>query len=252
MTPGVQVTARLSRSTHLFAPQLPSFAPSSNRRTQLSARSAADSVSPDVVVAELPCSVAWVLAPSSALDPTHRVHRGAARHDHPVAAAQRALGAADGCVRDGSQPSTSRRARCALRVLHYVSPRLRCDTILRGERPAPEGHFQSVGVGDKHACALDLAGKAHCWAVVEGFNATTRRLELLPSPETRFLELAVGGQHACGIKRDSHEIECWGDNRARELDAPQGRFQHVSAWRHHSCAARADGEVECWGTRPTF
>ena len=122
---------------------------------------------------------------------------------------------------------------------------LRCDLPWIDERPAPAGRFQQVGVGDEHACALDLEGAAVCWAIPAHFIPEPAPLRMLTSPTTRFVELAVGAKHSCGLTQHQR-IECWGENDNGELNTPARKFQHVAARGYRTCALQVNGRVVCW------
>ena len=44
-------------------------------------------------------------------------------------------------------------------------------------------------------------------------------------------------------------LACWGWNRYGQTEAPSGGFSQVSAGWGYSCALRANGGVDCWGSR---
>ena len=62
----------------------------------------------------------------------------------------------------------------------------------------------------------------------------------------RAVTISVGGGHACALL-DSGTVECWGDNRYGQTDAPSGRFSAVSAGWSHTCGLRETSEIESWG-----
>jgi hypothetical protein len=68
----------------------------------------------------------------------------------------------------------------------------------------------------------------------------------LDAPEGSFTQLSAGGYHSCAVE-DSGELQCWGYNRHGQRDAPEGSFTQVSAGGGHSCAVEDSGDIQCWG-----
>ena len=92
-----------------------------------------------------------------------------------------------------------------------------------------------------------------------------------PPPDASFASISVGRWHACGVRTDN-VIECWGDNYvyeeycssgshgmpicglvrrgdyAGQATHPHGVFRAVSAGGAYTCAIRAAGTAECWGS----
>ena len=47
--------------------------------------------------------------------------------------------------------------------------------------------------------------------------------------------------------RTNHLIRCWGNNKFGQLNAPDVRFNAVSAGRFHTCGVRTNRAITCWG-----
>ena len=140
----------------------------------------------------------------------------------------------------------------------------------------PEGAFKSVSLGWAHACAIKMDDTVVCWGSVD---LSARGI---PS-HGPFRSLGGGSVHShCGIRPDD-TLDCWGGSHALpgafqsvsvngtghgdyycgvradgavacaghgpngETTPPEGKFQSVSAGRHHVCGVRVDGAVACWG-----
>ena len=67
----------------------------------------------------------------------------------------------------------------------------------------PSGAFTQVGAGEYASCALDDAGKVHCWGYADPLGS------MLDVPAGTFVWLTVGGDHACA-QRSTGKIVCWG------------------------------------------
>jgi alpha-tubulin suppressor-like RCC1 family protein len=138
---------------------------------------------------------------------------------------------------------------------------------------APSQRWQSVAVGEMHACALSEAGRAYCWGL-DGFGELgggtrawiTRTLAPLPVVGVHlFRSLTAGGSVTCGLKDDG-SAWCWGflgltgsgieeDLRTRnhhvrakpervDLGAP---ISWISSSFLHTCLLDAEGRAYCWG-----
>lgn len=105
-----------------------------------------------------------------------------------------------------------------------------------------------IVAGDLFTCALDRAGKIHCWGYVFTGCAPilTEPCELLAIPEGQFVEISAAGiwPNLCGL-RPNGEVECIGDSGTK-TGVPSGAFRQVSAGYAHACAIRPDDTVECW------
>ena len=68
------------------------------------------------------------------------------------------------------------------------------------------------------------------------------------APPTVFQAITAGEDHTCGARPDG-TLECWGGGSQIgnvRLTAPQGRFTSVSAGFRHTCALNARGHAACW------
>ena len=63
------------------------------------------------------------------------------------------------------------------------------------------GVFDSVDVGNGHACGVRPVGKVECW----GRHAGTA----LEAPDAEFLSVSAGSGRTCGITHD-RQVVCWG------------------------------------------
>ena len=73
----------------------------------------------------------------------------------------------------------------------------------------PAESFESIAVGDSHACGIRANGTVACWG--------------------------AGTTDECG------------GSICRQARPPPGVFEQVTAGVFHTCAMRADRTVECWG-----
>ena len=68
----------------------------------------------------------------------------------------------------------------------------------------------------------------------------------LNAPDGEFVSVSVGGYFACAITSAS-TLRCWGSGNAGQLIAPEGTYQKVSVGASHACALSTEGVVRCWG-----
>ncbi|MFP4597581.1 MAG: hypothetical protein ACLFVJ_04970 [Persicimonas sp.] len=125
--------------------------------------------------------------------------------------------------------------------------------------------FWEVRAGSHHTCALTRVGRAYCWGdnSYGQLGPEAGRYADEPvrvSEELRFIDIATGANHTCGLTYDS-EVYCWGGNdygqlgdgtdEERNQPAPiesnTQDFVDVTTGGFHTCAAKATGEVLCWG-----
>jgi alpha-tubulin suppressor-like RCC1 family protein len=148
-------------------------------------------------------------------------------------------------------------------------------TGANGVRPvqlAPMGilsgiRWRSVGVGNGHACALNVNGAVYCWGrgqsgqLGDGLGLSSAQPVRIQGVlgDTVFRLLAVGGDHACAVLVSSDQLYCWGRNDFGQLGTgtrtaaliptlvPNARFLgDVWAGRYNTCAAGELG-LACWG-----
>lgn len=111
-----------------------------------------------------------------------------------------------------------------------------------------------IAAGDDVTCVVDKAKAMTCW----GLGKPPEKLA------TGVAEVAAGtGDHLC-LRKDSGQVECWGDNNYGQLGAGkiadpyssktptpvQGVSNAVALGLgyQHSCAAEESGQVKCWGS----
>jgi len=142
-----------------------------------------------------------------------------------------------------------------VRLIHSTTPIPVADSTLQ---------FMAISAGDRHTCALTVAGAAYCWGRgAEGQlgNGSGGRQETpaLVSGGVAFVAISAGGSHTCAVA-SSGSMYCWGANAEGQLGtgatgSPQfspvvvigaGGFSAVAAGRNHSCGI-AGGQVRCWG-----
>ncbi len=112
---------------------------------------------------------------------------------------------------------------------------------------APEGVFTHVSAAYAHSCALDVDGGVHCW----GRGAWLRDL---PTDVDDAVDLISGGTFAC-ILNEEHKIWCWGDifrwswgDDTPTREEPAGPYVAADADHARMCAARMDGDFDCFGS----
>lgn len=143
----------------------------------------------------------------------------------------------------------------------------------------------SMGLGERHSCAILDTGKLVCW----GFNGDgelgidnpnsvgavpgqmgDKLVPVILGTGRTAVEATAGGYHTCALMDDSN-VKCWaynGDgeggtgNPNRQLGLNAGEMEnavvpldfggnhkavHIAAGQFHSCALLDDGSVKCWG-----
>jgi alpha-tubulin suppressor-like RCC1 family protein len=127
--------------------------------------------------------------------------------------------------------------------------------------------FDSLTVGELHACGLTASGEGYCWGLNAdgqlGNGAITAVNEGESAPVAiggglRFVSLSAGERHTCGVTAGGDGY-CWGDNSAGQVgggsfteltprqvrDAPP--FVAIAAGGLHTCALAESGAAWCWG-----
>ncbi len=135
----------------------------------------------------------------------------------------------------------------------------------------PRGsNTRTLAAGTATTCTAMGDATVSCW----GSNTTgqlgdgTLVDKSTPTPVTGLSQvqaLAVGRQHGCAVKTDG-TVACWGDNSGGQLGnggAPSpwpptaiavpglGQVVTAAAGAFHTCVAKADGSVACWGSNNT-
>lgn len=150
------------------------------------------------------------------------------------------------------------------------------------ETPASAGNARigtralQVGAGDRHSCAITVAGAVRCWGSGDlgqlGY-ADTDDIGDNERPATAgdlrlgalATSLASGGVHNCVITT-STSVRCWGDNGAAQLLHPNfrriGNDEHpevagdvpisasiseIATGQRHTCVVAPDAGLGCWG-----
>jgi alpha-tubulin suppressor-like RCC1 family protein len=123
-------------------------------------------------------------------------------------------------------------------------------------------HFDTLAVGDEHACGL-AAGVAYCWGhdLYGALGAGVPGASSVPVPVAgghTFAAIAAGLTHTCGIATDG-AAWCWGfppsvgsavsDSFVLTPLRVAGNhvFASVSAGGNATCALETDGRAWCWG-----
>jgi alpha-tubulin suppressor-like RCC1 family protein len=124
--------------------------------------------------------------------------------------------------------------------------------------------FAQLSVGERHACAVTVAGELRCWGENIQFQTGVEATTYVFTPTlvlagVRVLQVSAGSTHSCAVRADG-VVLCWGEGRLGALGrgdtissviprpiADNQRFVQVSAGRWRSCGVTANGEVWCWG-----
>jgi alpha-tubulin suppressor-like RCC1 family protein len=127
--------------------------------------------------------------------------------------------------------------------------------------------FDSLTVGEAHACGLTRAGDAYCWGanaagqLGNGAQSAPESGEATPvkvSGGIQFKAISAGESHTCGLDIGGLAY-CWGDNSSGKLGNNGGGnltpaavrngllFAAIGAGGLHTCALTAAGAAYCWG-----
>lgn len=130
--------------------------------------------------------------------------------------------------------------------------------------------WQSVSGGERHTCALSLAGAAYCWGgnsfgELGTGGAAGRLAPTLVSGTATYTRISAGAHHTCAVSSD-RSLRCWGRNDVGQLgtgdtspsvvpmlvsSASGTEFAGVSTGGFSSCALTSAGTVMCWGRNDT-
>lgn len=136
--------------------------------------------------------------------------------------------------------------------------------------------WTGVSVGDGYTCGIRATGSIWCWGPssygqlgngTEVNDSSTD--ELSPSQigsATTWTSIRAGGSHTCATDT-AHQIWCWGSNVSGQIgdnsqtgDAADNNrtapvlvgtdtdWSSVASGDQHTCGAKADGSIWCWGS----
>jgi hypothetical protein len=137
-----------------------------------------------------------------------------------------------------------------------------------------------IAAGASHSCAVRTDGSVWCWgdasdgqlgndvAGIGAHRTKAVRVRRLNGDLTGVQHVALGGDHSCAL-RDDGAVFCWGWDaygqvgdgttgegmghvrslavRVRQGSGYLGNVVAIAAGAQHSCAAKGDGSVWCWG-----
>ncbi|HSZ30297.1 MAG TPA: hypothetical protein VK784_11175, partial [Pseudonocardiaceae bacterium] len=128
--------------------------------------------------------------------------------------------------------------------------------------------WNSITVGGFHTCATRSDGTLWCWGSNDfgqlGIGNTISQdlpQQVTTPASTGWTSVTAGGEHTCATRSDG-TLWCWGYNGVGQLgigntisqDLPQqvtspaaDGWASGTAGYQHTCAARSDGTLWCWG-----
>jgi hypothetical protein len=112
------------------------------------------------------------------------------------------------------------------------------------EVPAAEPARVCLGIGSTLS-----SSHSHGCAVLSDLSVACWGIDQegqLQAPEGRFQQVSAGFGHSCAVRTDG-TIACWGANSAGQSTPPAGKFSRVVAADSHSCAISIGGSLSCWG-----
>jgi alpha-tubulin suppressor-like RCC1 family protein len=128
--------------------------------------------------------------------------------------------------------------------------------------------YLSASAGQRHSCAVDVAGKLSCWGQnVEGLLGLESDQPIVRAPaavgdDSDWDQVALNWLHGCAHKKNG-SLFCWGRGEEGQLgtgdsmqrNAPtrvrgDDLWSYVNAGQFHSCAVADDG-LYCWGANDT-
>ena len=138
-------------------------------------------------------------------------------------------------------------------------------TLSPGKVIGLESGYVAVGIGSRHACALNSQGGVKCWganALGQVGNGLPDKIFTAPEQvaglESGVVDIVVGSEHTCVITSGG-QIKCWGLNGWGQCGVPTSAtmtpttvpgltaIAAVSAGYSHTCAVTKAGGVMCWG-----
>jgi alpha-tubulin suppressor-like RCC1 family protein len=127
--------------------------------------------------------------------------------------------------------------------------------------------WANVSAGYAHTCGVRKNGKLYCWGD-DNKGQIGDEDEPIPASVPRrigtfedWASVSAGDAHTCGVRKNG-KLYCWGDDysgqigdgdtNASPVTAPLriGTFEDwgtVSAGHGHTCGARTNGKLYCWG-----
>jgi len=141
-----------------------------------------------------------------------------------------------------------------------------------GGMPAlqPQQGVVDIAMGTRHSCIIDRDGLA-CWGdnrngqVGDYASAKHCRRDkpcVIPLPHHIDLDatrVVVGERHTCALRASDGAVACWGSNEVGQLGRDDAFLVgdlgfvvpaavDLAAGYAHTCALRADGAADCWGS----
>jgi alpha-tubulin suppressor-like RCC1 family protein len=131
-------------------------------------------------------------------------------------------------------------------------------------RVAPAQSFNSVSVGELHACALDTTSAAHCWGAnglgqVGDGTTIDRTLPTVVLGGRTYTQIVTGLAHTCALDGTGVAF-CWGASgqigRTTTTSVEQAtpgpvagaqQFVRIAAGGWHTCGIDTGGQTYCWG-----
>jgi alpha-tubulin suppressor-like RCC1 family protein len=126
--------------------------------------------------------------------------------------------------------------------------------------------WSQVSAGSNHTCAVTDAGRLYCWG--SGLNGRLGNNDtaesMVPVSEATqaqdWAQVSAGGNHTCAVKADGR-LFCWGVGSTGQLgdgasverwvpvqeSTAAGDWVSVTSGMSHTCAAKLNGNVFCWG-----
>ena len=95
--------------------------------------------------------------------------------------------------------------------------------------------------------AFRMVGTNSEWSAWSNW-VTVKAVLTLPNPPGRYDAISAGKHHTCAIRHDK-TLDCWGDNARGQATPPTGQFSMVSAGGNHSCGITTEQGLVCWGDR---
>jgi alpha-tubulin suppressor-like RCC1 family protein len=126
--------------------------------------------------------------------------------------------------------------------------------------------YKTIAAGWQHSCGVRTNGTLWCWGdnasgqLGLGSSGAAVMTPTQVGEGTGWIAVGAGETHTCAIDAQGI-LYCWGANDSMQLGlgmttdpvftptpiASQDRFDLVDVGSGHSCAARRDGALVCWG-----